>query len=282
MNTGEKRMYLVENNHPAIIDRATWQKAQNKRLARIDKYLNKQKNGDNKKLSFSLSIYAHFVQCSKCKAYYTYKVNKSWANKMLICRSNKVNKKCQSESFFCEVFDNILIQLINTVLNNKAKLIEEIKKNLSIKDRLDKVKLKLLKVENEMDDLKLKLNDLQKYQDEFFQKVMLEIETKIKALIIKKVNLENEIATTFNLDIYISQIKSLLKIKDSINSLVEFPFKQLFTKAIMLSRNRIIFVIGEIHDDEVITNFDDCIFKDSYTWYIRKQEFTTEYGIIIK
>lgn len=60
----------------------------------------------------------------------------------------------------------------------------------------------------------------------------------------------------------------------------EFPFRELFSKVIVVNRNKIIFVIGW-RDDYVNIDLDsDLILETDIKYLIRKTEHTSKQGII--
>jgi hypothetical protein len=82
---------------------------------------------------------------------------------------------------------------------------------------------------------------------------MDQLNKNIYELKIHSAELQNKIIVDLNVDNFLVSIKSMLKNYNSpITSIDEFPYKQFFSKIVVLERNKIIFVIGKRNDYENI------------------------------
>ena len=80
---------------------------------------------------------------------------------------------------------------------------------------------------------------------------------------------------------FLVSIKSMLKNYNSpITSIDEFPYKQFFSKIVVLERNKIIFVIGKRNDYENINLLNELYLLGSIQYRIRKTDYDAEHGII--
>ncbi|MDF2699999.1 MAG: hypothetical protein K0Q49_1555 [Haloplasmataceae bacterium] len=108
----------------------------------------------------------------------------------------------------------------------------------------------------------------------------VEIKNQIRKKLVHKVNLENDLLTKYNVDAYVLKIKNLIKSYKSISKVEEFPFRELFTKVIVESRDNIIFIIGK-RDNFSDMDFDNSgILNGEITYSVRKTHFKTSHNIL--
>ncbi len=98
---------------------------------------------------------------------------------------------------------------------------------------------------------------------------------------IQVTELQNKIMVDLNVENYLISIKSLLKEYSlPINSIEEFPYKEFFSKMIVLERNKIIFIMGKRNDYENIDLSQELICFGSIPYRIRKTDYNAEHGVI--
>lgn len=284
-NRGDLKQYLVHDNHPAIISRELFEQAKNQRLERISKFNCNGEEYSKVKLEPNKSIFAGFFRCSKCGKKYHYKVNNStkpWANRLLLCSSNKTRRNCQNESLMCDVVEKIIKNLSNKILSNKTNFYKTLRIAFESNGQVNDAEDTLNALNERISTIESKLESMKDQTDEFFEKVKIEMTKSLKQALIEKSTIENKLCTTFNVDMFITQLKTLLKPYEEVTDISTFPFKQLFNNAIVVSRNEIIFTIGSKENKEKLDLTGTKIYEDELKWFIRTQELTTKFCILIQ
>ncbi|QVK17497.1 recombinase family protein [Mycoplasmatota bacterium] len=275
--------YIVQNSHPAIITQEQFDKAQEIRLARIQKYL-KDENKSLKEKFNVRSIYSELFYCPHCGKNYHFKVNnvgKPWAKRQLVCKSNKCKHTCAAETLFCDTVDKQIVNQVNLILTNKEFFLTTLKDTLENDHPVINAKEELKRTRSELEALEARFKAIEKLDDEFSITVINELKNKIRDKQIQKVNLENDLLTKYNVKSFIQKTKILLNpYKSKIKTVDEFPFKELFSKVIVKSRYNIIFVIGKNHDFKDINLDQPGILAGEVDYQIRKTTFTSKHKII--
>ena len=84
-----------------------------------------------------------------------------------------------------------------------------------------------------------------------------------------------------NVDAFILEIKQFLKPHQKpVSTLSEFPYKSLFSKIIIQSRDQIIFVLGMRNDYENIEIPGSLYLPGVVSYNIRKTAFQSTHGIL--
>lgn len=151
---------------------------------------------------------------------------------------------------------------------------------LENEDGLLTAKEDLKHTEAELEPLQAKLEQIRMLDDEFSLTVKKELKSQIREKMILKVNLENELLTNYNTDIFVQKIKNLIKPFKKIETLEEFPFKELFSKIIVENRGCLILIIGKRQDFENIDLNQSGILHGEIDYLIRKTTFTTCHKVL--
>lgn len=283
-NRGDENQYLVKNNHPAIIDREIWELAQLIRTERITKYNCSGDERKIKKLEPNKSIYSSFVICGECNKSYNYRTNNSgnkWEKTFLTCSANKLKRQCNNETIPTDVIDQIIIELCNSVLNNKQHFFNLLKKGLSHlyvddprTEELDSVYAQIESLENQLEQAKDK-------NDVFFTRVKHEINKELAQLVNKKLEIENTICSSFDIDMFVANTKNLIRPYERVTDVKDIPFKLLFSKLIIKNRNELIFIIGNPRKTEYNLE-SNTILNGTHEWILRKLKIKTKFSIMIQ
>lgn len=282
-NSGQRDQYLLQNAHPNIIDRNTWNLVQQMLTERAKQYKVKSHELDNIIESPTKATpYAAFIKCPYCGRYYQSKVNhyKGKPTRFMMCASNKDIKKCQSEAYKVDELNKIM-----------AKLISELKKDIpSFKKALisffkseDELSLK-----NEIDELTHSINSLSQKcrynvnsEDTFLRMTANEYLSKAINESIKKNALVMRLVEIENPE---DKANAIIKaLNDSVTEpdLIENSnFKELFSNCVIVNQELIYFVIGK-HLDDNIPKSPTLLYESVHEYIVRKTTFKTKYGIII-
>lgn len=135
-NDGEKAKVVVENNHPAIIDKDTFSRVQEL----VEKRANKRNSGTSK------SPFVGRVVCADCGEYFGHK---SWTSRgrikytMWVCNHKYTDEtsysenKCKTANLRQEWLEQGYIHAINQLLPDKARILAKYGRKLhKIEDRL--------------------------------------------------------------------------------------------------------------------------------------------------
>jgi site-specific DNA recombinase len=275
--------YLVQNSHPAIISQEQFDEAQRIRLERIQKYHMDEEKTLKEKFSVR-SIYSELFYCPHCGKNFNFKNNnagKKWATRQLICASNKNRKTCCADTLFCDVVDQQIVNQVNIILSNKDYFLTALKEALENDPAVINAKEELKQTQAELDALEARYESLKHLEDEFSLTVINELKTQIRDKKIIKVNLENDLLTKLNVDAFVNKIKNLIKPFKSITNVDEFPFRELFSKVIVESRDNIGFVIGRSRNYNNIQLKQQGVLNGSIDYVIRKSRFLSNHKLII-
>lgn len=237
--------YFVENSHPAIISQEQFQEVHKIKNEKILKY---NKTLDKKILSFKAkqrSIYNEFVQCGNCGKYFHSKLNhpgKPYEKHILMCRSNKQKKTCSAEILFADTINEVILSHINYIIQNKNDFLTNLRSHLESSREIKTIKARMLEIETTLKSSDIKKLSIYKEQ--------------VSSLNIERTALENDLRTTYNIDLIIQTYDALLrKHKTKLLSLTNFPFKQLITRVIIRNRDNILLVINPFKQKFTSTSF---------------------------
>jgi DNA invertase Pin-like site-specific DNA recombinase len=240
--------YYVQNSHPAIVSQELFDevhKIKNKRILKYNHTLDKKQL---KKVGINRSEYAEFVECGICGKNYHFKVNNKNTvseKEILVCFSNKVNKKCDNDALFIETFDKMLISQINNILKHKDEFLNSLRKALLIHPAIINLNSRLQQAQEKLDEYDAKLRNLMSSSDDLDKLVRDEIISLKNETELDLLKSKNALLTTHNISSIIMKIKALLNThKVPIESITDFSFRDLFTKVIVHDRNHIEFVIN--------------------------------------
>lgn len=255
LNYGEKEQYYVKDHHIGIIDRDTWNKAQEILNKRNN---NKKDKGREHRTTYSLKYdFSSKIVCGHCNSTYVRRQGtkrKDGTAPIYWKCFQQVDEKryCEKSKFIRDdVLKDMFVELYNLIVINKhqtkEKLLEAIKSTLkenNYQKDIDKLSV-------DLDKLNIKLSKLvdMKLEEIIDKDTYIKKENEIKMQIIeleeKITNLQNQENTNNNIA---KKIKEIEKIVNAPTSLKEFD-KEVFDSIV----ERI--VIGEDGNDEQVIRF---------------------------
>ena len=151
-NNGELPKYVVENSHPAIIDRDMWEMVQAE-LQRREKL--------GAKYS-ATSIFSSKLICGDCGGFYGKKVwhsNDIWRKEMYRCNKKyaKDTLKCQTPSLTEEDIKEKFVKAYNQLMINKEQVIDDTKDVINLLTDTTEIDAKIVECENELDIVSKKI-----------------------------------------------------------------------------------------------------------------------------
>jgi DNA invertase Pin-like site-specific DNA recombinase len=282
-NEGVLPKFYVMNSHPAIIKIETYNQVQEMRKQKSLKY-HKSDSKDLKETFKHGTPYTNLIHCPHCGRSFHMKTNKigsDFASRYLQCSSNKLQKKCISETVSCHVLDQQIIQQINLIIKNKNIFIKSLTEALNEDSRINEAKDDLKRTQAQIEATKLKLSSLEETTDEFHKQVNTQLQIDLQELKIKEACIKNKLTTDMNVDAFIHEMNTIIKpYQQPITSISEFPYKQVFSKIIIQDRNQIIFVVGLRNDYDYIQNNLSLFLPGSVSYKIRKTEFESKQGVL--
>ena len=283
-NKGEFPQFYVVDSHPAIISLAMFNKVQEVRKQKSIKYQKSNIKDMEETFGTKDTPYTGFVKCAHCGKHFNMKVNKntnSFANRFLQCLSNASKKTCVADTLSCDVIDREIVNQINLIIKNKIAFISGLTKALNNDERLVIAKQELKATQTKLSLSETKLNEMISETDGFHKAVIDQLNVDIYDLKIQVADLQNKIMVNLNVENYLIRIKSLLKEYSlPINSIEEFPYKEFFSKLVVLERNKIIFVIGKRNDYYNINLSQELVYSGSISYRIRKTDYNAEHGLL--
>jgi len=283
-NKGELPQFYVVDSHPAIISLALFNKVQEVRQQKSIKYQKSNIKDMEETFGTKDTPYTGFVRCAHCGKHFNMKVNKntsSFANRFLQCLSNASKKTCVADTLSCDVIDREIVNQINLIIKNKIAFISGLTKALNNDERLVIAKQELKTTRAKLSLSETKLNEMVSETDGFHKAVIDQLNKDIYEFKMQVADLQNKIMVDLNVENYLIRIKSLLKEYSlPINSIEEFPYKEFFSKLVVLERNKIIFVIGKRNDYYNINLSQELVYSGSISYRIRKTDYNTEHGVI--
>lgn len=271
--------YHLENSHPAIIDRETFELAQ-----RIMNDRSETKRGDNKDTTKYNNRYtfSSFVFCAHCgkalrRRYWNY--GKPSQKIMLQCSKYITESKdsCPAKALTHEVVENTTLSMLNNYFI----------KNHDTVDILEKFILKSLEVNSSDDDLNVIRNDVINLNNEMAQLVDLKIKTpgfsqemfdskyqelndELTDKRIKLQEIETKYIQGHENEQRLSQIKNILNDnKRTLNSLDASTLKAFINRMISVSQNEIIYCIN------VNKQYTDLEFSNKRHEFINQEPIAT-------
>lgn len=242
-NLGERDMYVIENDHPAIIDRDTWQKAQAMRKARREHY--RIRTG-HRKVQPEISPLVGFVVCAHCKSNFIVKTNHYYGvnhrvSKFLMCGKNRNSKGCINGNIDYEVFKQGVTMSIKKMKDNIPLLKEMLLKGFGTSDATAN---KIESLQKEIDLMKSRLEEISDKFDEFSQALKQQLLNELKEKTMEKLKLENDLLVVGTAE---SRTKEIIKKLNSISSKSEFDIElltSLVARAYVVDKENVILILG--------------------------------------
>lgn len=283
-NHGQREQYYIRNGHIPIIDRNTWDAVQEKFRAMGEKYhvhspARENMLGKSHKYSFN-----NFILCPYCGKNYMVKANHyngAIANKHLTCYSNHQTKLCKSENYPFITFKEMMKKQIKILKSNissfKEVLIEEFGKT-----KEEPIKPQINVLNGQIDLLRNKYNDIKDHHDEFFTSLQDETINKINGLVAERASLQEKENGLINPSLKAKEIINVLKeLPDEFDDIENIKYKSLFSRAVIVNKSLIYFIIGNGDIDKPPLN-PKLYFNSLIEYKVRKTKFTTQFGILIQ
>lgn len=274
-NTGQETQVLIENGHPAIIDRELFNKAQALRESRRKQFKVRTISEGTYIKSSNSSAYTGFAYCPHCGKNYILKTNRKvgYVRKMLYCGSNRNGLQCRkSESLFCDILEDIIVKQINVILANKSYFKEWLLNGFKINEsEIDNTSEKIA-------SLRIRLAELDD-NIEIDRYVKEEINNQINSLITMQIQERNS-KLVIDYQTLISRILELIKQTNSVKTIDDIPFKDIFSRVIVIDRDHLIFVIGSPNLENIDVT-QKTYFSSKIIYRVRKTNFECEFGVII-
>lgn len=226
-------------------------KIKNERILKYNKTLDKKVLSEKVK---NRSIYSEFIQCSNCGKYFHTKINhpgKAYERQILMCPSNKQKKTCSADILYTETINNMIISQVNFMIDNKKDFLENLRSPLESSAEVINRKVRIKEISDTLHTLQSKNLSIYKRQ--------------IIDLNIELATLENSLLTTFNIDSIINTYDTLIKkCSVSMNSIDKLPFKDIFYKIVVHSRDYVQLIINPFKTNDTKTTFQNNKLETSY------------------
>ena len=281
-NHGDKLQYLVENGHPPIIDKDTFERVEQLMEKKRKQYrLHSYANGDTG-FEQIRTPYAGFFLCPYCGKNYVVRTNHyngKVSNRFLTCYSNINNKVCKSENYPLDTMKMILAKQIQIIKSNLSSFKEALKDvyKVSLEDNHEK---EINALNEQIETLRNKYESIKDYQDDFFTNMKNEIISQINDLVEERSSYQNKISTKEEYDEKIKEIVNAFKdFPDEYDDIGDTDFKSLFSKGVVVNKGLIYFIIG--NSDIKLPLKPKLLFKSSIEYKVRITTFTTQFGVLI-
>lgn len=275
-NNGEVDQVYVENGHPPIIDRDTWNKVLEKRTQRVKQF--KIRTGE---LSINKSKYSGLLYCPHCKKNYFLKTLYSSKRKAFYCSSNREVLTCKkSESIFLDQFENCLTEQVNILLSNikelKTALISAYLETNGTNEQDERINA----LEAQIKALQERYESYKHSNEEAIIVLKQKTKDQLQELMKEKLILQNNLFQFMNPEEIANSYISYLKEIKHVETADDFDYKKLFAKVIVISRDEIRFIIGNA-DVSKVNLKKNPLFRGSIKYKERATWYTTNFGIII-
>ena len=161
-NTGQAPQKYVENNHPAIVDRLTWNAVQ----AEIERRNSLRSTEATGKGRYDMRYaFSGVIECGECNSKFRRhnytngtKIERTWA-----CKEHlKGNKYCTQEIIKEELLEELFVNTLNKLLENRDKVLKKVEASVKEamlevgtdnKQQIEKVDLKIEQLQADMLEL---------------------------------------------------------------------------------------------------------------------------------
>lgn len=161
-NTGQAPQKYVENNHPAIVDRLTWNAVQAETERRNSLRSTEATGKGRYDMRYAFS---GVIECGECGSGFrrhnytnTNKIERTWA-----CKEHlKGNKYCTQEIIKEELLEELFVNTLNRLLENRDKVLKKVERSVKEamlevgtdnKEQIEKVDLKIERLQSDMLEL---------------------------------------------------------------------------------------------------------------------------------
>lgn len=181
---------------------------------------------------------------------------------------------------FVEQFSEALIKELGLLKDNlqalKKALIQEFSKN-----EANTQEAEIEATQGQINALRLKLDKLNSMHDEFAEALKKEIENNIIELTKAKMKLQSDLLLTDSAESRANEIiTAIKKTPAEINSIEDFDFKNIFSRAVVKNKEHLIFLIGD-SDASKINIKATPLFSSKIEYMVRRTKCVLNFGIII-
>ncbi len=282
-NHGQKKQYLIEGGHPAIIDKETFNRVQDTMEKKRKQYkLRTYENTENYNPEYIRSQYTGFFLCPHCGKNYVIKTNHYngvATKKFLTCNSNMINKTCKSENYPLDTVKEMMGKQIKILKSNIFAFKEALKDVFkpSLEDNHDE---EINAINGQIEDLRNKYETIKDFQDDYFTAIKNDIVVKINELVEQRTALQNQIVSKEEYDQRINNLLDAVKsFPDEYEGIGDTNYRSIFSNAVVVNKDLIYFIIG--NSDIKLPLKPKLLFKSSIEYKVRLTTFTTQFGILI-
>lgn len=278
-NLGEKDQYLIENGHPAIIDRDSWNEVQEMIDEGAIKYKVRRKTANDGNPTNILSAYANWVICPYCGSNFHHKINHyngKPANRFLICASNMADKICEADNYPVDQLNAILAKITGQLKANKTDLKDFLlsKFTSTSQEKMETLNLRI-------EDTEKQYRKLYKSDDVLEFNMAFQYKEQLKSLLKEKNKVLHQLVELQEPEKIIDDILIKLDFLPTDPKAIEHSnFKDIFKHCVITDKGFIYFVIG----NEVMTNVPKkpmLYFEGTHSYFVRHTEYKTKYVIYI-
>ena len=157
LNTGQAPQKYVENNHPAIVDRLTWNAVQAEMERRSTL---RSAGGDTGKGRYDMRYaFSGVIECGECGAGFRRHnyTNEKRVERTWVCKQHiKGNQYCTQEIVKEEMLEELFVDTLNRILENKDNILKKVERSV-------KAAMKEVGIDNrpQIETIDLKIEQLQ-------------------------------------------------------------------------------------------------------------------------
>lgn len=243
---------------------------------RAEKYRSREKRKGKE-----ISYFTGFGYCPYCRKPYHRKMNKGV--EMLYCASNRERSLCkESESVFVEHLRRIIPLLVKKLKANEKELRAELE-NTFQDENSESYKRRISEIEGELEKARANYLAYEGLEGEAFEVMRKELKGRMDVLSSEKAFLENEGLKSIDPKARASEVmKALRDFPDDVR-IGDYDFRKLFKRLIVVSRDRLIFVLGSEDLSSLPYNPQTIPmrFIESYRYKVRATWSICHFGIYI-
>ncbi len=252
-NTGQAPQKYVENNHPAIVDKLTWNAVQ----AEIERRNSLRSTEATGKGRYDMRYaFSGVIECGECNANFRRhnytngtKIERTWA-----CKEHlKGNKYCTQEILKEELLEELFVNTLNRLLENRDKVLKKVEASVKEamlevgtdnKQQIEKVDLMIEKLQADMLELN-KRRGKREVDAEQYNTESREIMEKLDKLFKQRDELIAEQSDGALSKSQYKMLKDFLKNEQKQTEFDKDVFTKLIEKVIVNSREDITFIFKD-------------------------------------
>ena len=285
-NKGQVPSSYIENGHPAIIDRDTFNRAQELRRKRKEHYQIERSLAKQENHFLSTNPYTSFGYCPYCgKSYHirTHQSKEYGTKKFYGDSSNKIGKNCMGGfNIYFDVFKEAVSKTLNALKADPKKTRSILEKEMSTAFLEKSIDNEINQINKEIAIIDDKCKVYEQSTSEYYSMLLNKAKDHKKELLEKRITFENEKITKCNSNLKVDEVmKAIKELPVSREDTENIDFRKVLNKAIMFEQDYIVFLIGDA-EPSLITKDTPLFFEDSATYMIRKTSHILRFGIAIK